>query len=87
MSVKTSQWVWNKYLKLMIDDGRLKMTLPKDRQSKNLRFVSGDVAVPTEAVILEFCTELKTRKEIIEHFGLTDWTAGLTSSRWLIAEN
>ena len=74
MAKGTTQWVWDKYLQPLIDDGRLKMTLPNDKQSKNLRFVSGDIAVPTEAAILEFCTEFRTRKEIIEHFGLTEWT-------------
>jgi hypothetical protein len=75
LSVKSCTWVWEKYLQPMIDDGRLKMTLPNNRQSKNQRFVSGDIPVPTEVAILEFCKEQRTRKELIEHFGLTDWTA------------
>ena len=58
----------------LIDDGRLKMTLPNERQSKNQRFVSGEAPIPTEAAIIEFCTEQRTRKEIVEHFELTEWT-------------
>lgn len=74
MSDNTAQWVWEKYLQPMIDDGRLKITLPSNKRSKNQRFVSGDIAVPTEAAIIEFCKEQRTRKEIIEHFELTEWT-------------
>jgi hypothetical protein len=74
MAKGTTQWVWDKYLQPLIDDGRLKMTLPKNKTSQNLRFVSGEVAVPTEVAILEFCAEQRTRREIIEHFGLTEWT-------------
>jgi len=75
ISVKSCTWVWEKYLQPLIDDGRLKMTLPNERQSKNQKFVSGEVPIPTEAAIIEFCTEQRTRKEIIEHFGLTEWTS------------
>lgn len=74
MSDNTTQWVWEKYLQPLIDNGRLKMTLPSNKRSKNQRFVSGDIAVPTEAAIIEFCKEQRTRKEIVEHFELTEWT-------------
>jgi hypothetical protein len=42
--------------------------------SRGLQVFSSEIAVPTETAIIEFCSEQRTRKEIIEHFGLTEWT-------------
>ena len=75
MSVKSCTWVWQKYLLPLIKCGKLKMTIPNNRASKNQRFISGDVATATEEEMLKFCYEPKSRTEIKECFKLTYWTA------------
>ena len=75
MSVNCCTWIWQKYLQSLIEGGKLKMTIPNHRASKNQRFVSGEIVVPTEVAILEFCAEPKSRAEINGYFGLTSWTS------------
>lgn len=75
ISGKCHTWLWDKYLTPLVEAGKLKMTLPTTRQSRNQKFVSGDTAVPTAAAIIEFCNEPRTREEINTHFGLTSWTS------------
>lgn len=74
MSVKNCTGVWRNYIEPLITTGKLKMTIPTNRASKNQLFVSEDAVVPTAEAIIEFCNEPRTREEINRYFGLTSWT-------------
>lgn len=75
MLLKNCTGVWRNYIEPLVTAGKLKMTIPTNRASKNQRFVSGDAVVPTAEAIIEFCGEPRTREEINKYFGLTSWTS------------
>ncbi|MDR2266635.1 MAG: hypothetical protein LBE09_03470, partial [Christensenellaceae bacterium] len=66
------QWSRTKYIKPLVDDGRLKLMIPKYASNRNLRYVNAEVeiAIPTDEAIIEYCQMPRRKKEIGEHFGL-----------------
>jgi len=61
------------FLEPLINKGTLKMTLPAFPASTKQRYVSGEFVTMSEEEILEFCTEPKSRAELIERFELAPW--------------
>ena len=57
--------------------GKLKLLFPERPQSTDQKFMAAEVDIPilTTDAIVEFCETARTRKEIAEHYGLSQRTA------------
>jgi transcription initiation factor TFIIIB Brf1 subunit/transcription initiation factor TFIIB len=68
-----------RYIKPLVEDGRLKMTKPNLPSSIDQRFVAtgaeADILVLSNETIIAFCSMPRTRKEIAEHFELKRYLA------------
>jgi hypothetical protein len=73
ISYKCNQWLNERYIKPLLDSGKLKMTLPISPMSFKQRFVSDGRLTPSEDEIIRFCETPRMRAEIGERFGLSDW--------------
>jgi hypothetical protein len=72
LGLEYRQWSRMKYIKPLLESGRLKLMLPKYESNRNQRYVNAEVeiAIPTDEAILAYCKIPRRKKEIREHFGL-----------------
>lgn len=72
LGLEYRQYSRNKYIKPLLESGRLKPLLPKNQANRNQRFIHEDIEIetPTDDGILEYCKTPRRKKEIREHFGL-----------------
>jgi predicted ArsR family transcriptional regulator len=72
LGLEYRQWSRMKYIKPLLDGGKLKLMLPQYEPNRNQRYVNAEVeiAIPTDDAIIEYCTIPRRKKEIREHFGL-----------------
>ncbi len=72
----------NIYLLRLVNEGKLKMTIPLCPASWHQRYVRPDIEVVTltEEALLEYCREPRTKAEITAHFGIN---AKMTMGKYL----
>ena len=66
------QWSRTKYIKPLLDSGKLKLMIPQYAPNRNQRYINAEIEIPipTAEAILEYCKIPRRKKEIREHFGL-----------------
>ena len=72
LGMEYRQYSRTKYIKPLLDSGKLKLMLPKHKANRTQRFVNAEVeiAIPTDEAIIEYCKIPRRKKEIREYFGL-----------------
>ena len=72
LGLEYRQWSKNKYIRPLLENGKLKTMLPRYEVHPKQRYINAEVeiAIPTDEAIIEYCKVPRRKKEIREHFGL-----------------
>lgn len=76
LGLKASAYAIKTFIKPLVDEGKLLLTLPNFPTSNNQRYVTAgfETVIASNENILEYCKVPRRKKEIAEHFGFSDFT-------------